>query len=57
MSVCLVYRKFLFSSEGCCILNTGAGVCVWIKVERGWRVGAHWFKGKLSQFPVGKGKW
>lgn len=28
VSVCLVYRKFLFSSEGCCILNTGAGVCV-----------------------------
>lgn len=28
VSVCLVYRKFLFSSEGCCILSTGAGVCV-----------------------------
>lgn len=28
VSVCLVYKKFLFSSEGCCMLNTGAGVCV-----------------------------
>lgn len=34
-SVCLVYKKFLSSSEGCCILSNGVGFVD----KRGWRDG------------------
>lgn len=56
VSVCLVYRKFCSLERGL-LYSEYRRRGLWTEVERRLEDGTGCFRGKLSQFPVGKGKW
>ena len=55
MSVCLVYRKFLFSRERGLLYSEYRRRGLWTEVERSWRTGLA-VLGKAESVPRGKGE-